>query len=379
MSLRARRFLRLHWLLGFGLFVLVVSLIIVEREINLDLKQVADKVEAQPQNRARSFKESAPINVALELKPIDIVDADVELHVPFHASTFLLRPGAMIPKRALCLRDKETGQERDITENEPIYLQQERGRVTFAPLGEKTALWARAKREKRRVFLDLYIFSGTEEVCLKQVQIPFDGAKPWPKDGICVRGVSINEHLFESLGLKWYGRHALKEKLGERLVFSPSNHVCYAKKGEWFAIRKEGFFPIQVSSFKQEPLIQLKKIEPSYLEFEVIDADAQHALCLRLARTPDSIIASPMKELHFLGLRQLKNVRLSSQKSEFSAPLGSYLNFIDGKWESTEKECISPHIRLEHIGMVDRKRVLYVTLLSPNLSECKKIALPQEL
>ena len=101
--------------------------------------------------------ESTPFTFPnLALKDVDLVESGVDLRADFHASAFLMRPGAIVPSRALCLRDLEKQTERDVTEGKPIYLKQEQGRLTFALLGEKTPLWALPERAGGAVSLDIY-------------------------------------------------------------------------------------------------------------------------------------------------------------------------------------------------------------------------------
>ena len=364
MTWRAGRFARVHFALG-TLLCAALGAAALLRQVPVGKPESEAIVDV-------TLKKTPCTFANLDLKEFDLVDSNIDLRADFHASAFIIRPGAMVPKRALCLRDLERQTERDVTEGQPIYLKQERGNLAFARLGETTPLWALPKRVGDAVSLDIYAHIKGEDHLIKQITIPFDDAKPWPSRGIEVAGLCIDRSLFQNLGVKWYGRNRLDPNRGEPLYFETTGRVCYAKQGDWFSLSSMGFGPIEARKTKYEPVIQLKEVSEEGLEFEVVDADAQCALRLRLTPTQDPICDAPLQLLNFHGRRQAHSAHLECGGKVLNAPFGSLIFFSDGVWSGEEK--LGPALRIEGI----EKGKLIATLFSPGRSQTKKLRLSAE-
>lgn len=362
MAWRAGRFARVHVVLGTLMCTLLGAAVIV-RQVPKNLPAPQPPIPVKLKRTPFSFPN-------LKLKRFDLIESGVDLRADFHASAFLKRPGAIVPRRALCLRDLEKKTERDVTEGQPIFLKQEQGRLTFAHFGEKTPLWALPERAGDAVSLDIYAHIQGEDHWIKRVEIPFDDAKPWPKRGITIQGLLIDETLFERLGARWYGRNRLDPSRGERLCFDRVGTFCYAKKGEWFSLNTKGFGPIETRKTKYEPVIQLKEIGEKSLEFEVVDADAQFALRLILNRTPESFADASLQSLSFLGRRQADSAYLESEGKFLTTPFGSVIFFANGRWSKEERP--GPALRIDRI----EKGALIATLFSAGRSLEKSVTLP---
>lgn len=364
MAWRAGRFARIHVVLGFLTCAFFGAAVIISQ-----LPKEQPTFEAKSRVELKTTPSTFP---NLKLKKFDLVERGLDLRADFHASAFLMRPGAIVPARALCLRDLEKKTERDVTEGELIYLKQEQGRLSFARLGEKTPLWALPKRAGDAVSLDIYAHIQGDDHWVKRIEIPFDDAKPWPKEGIEIAGLHIDGSILTRLGLKWYGKNRLDPSRGERLCFESSGTCCYAKKGAWFSLNPKGFGSIESRKTKYEPVIQLKEIGEKSLEFEVVDADAQCALHLTLNKATETLNDTPLQGLHFLGRRQENSVYLESKGKSLIAPFGSLLFFSEGSWGKEERP--GAILRIEGI----EKGRLVATLFSPGRSLYKPVTLSRE-
>lgn len=364
MTWQAGRFVRLHVFLGVATCLLLSAAVVIRSLPVQSLVETAvEKIEV----------EKTPFHFPnLALKDLDLVQSGLDLKADFHASAFLMRPNAIVPKRALCLRDLEKQTERDVTEKRPIYLKQEQGRLTFARLGEQTTLWALPERVGDRVSLDIYAHIQGEDHWVKCVEIPFDDAKPWPVKGIDSQGLLIDTRLSDRLGLRWYGRNILNPSEGEKLIFERTGESCYAKQGAWFSLSPRGFGPIEPRGSKYEPVIQLKEVRDNCLEFEVVDADAQCALRFQLQRTSDHLVDTCLQKLLFLGRRQMDSVYLECMGKRFVAPFGSLLFFSEENWSNEEKA--GPALRIEKI----EQGKLIATLFSAGRSLCQQVTMKPE-
>lgn len=365
------RFSYAHLLFAIVLCGLIGAVVVVE-----SLLETPHEEPVQSDARAPVCFEETNID-SIQLAPMQLIDADLNLEIPFHASAWVYRPGGMMPEGALCLRDKNDCSERDVNIGEPVYLKRENGRVTFALLGEKRPLWVIPKRLGDRVFLDAYMSVRGDDHLLCTVEVPFEGAKPWPTGGILVEGICVDKKLFEHLGAAWYGEDRVEPKLGERIVFSQG--VCHAHVGDWFIIKTGGFCPAANHRISDaEVLIQLKERRPHQLEFEVVDSDAQHKLYLELPLSKEAIDERPLKHLHFFGRRQLTTVQVGLPDNRFIVLLGSHLSWVSGKWESGLREDAGAILRLDRIDKSRKKEVLYATLYSAHRSIEKQIEIQGE-
>ena len=316
---------------------------------------------------------------ALELKTYPLIDDAAHLDLSIFASKMLARPDCLTAPKAVRLYTGHGSEERDARLGERLYLKRAKGRFYFADLGEKTSIWVIPENTKNAAVLFAEMDVAGKVQKLGQFEVPLLEGGAWPKEGLTIEGICIDDQMLERLGAKCSGLDLLESKGSFRLFFKTySIKFC---PGDWMVIRDGRWQVVSVKDDTEaKPLMRLYEVKKDQLVFEVIDSDGQLHLMLPLSKTPDSIDPHILEDFGPIAFRTLDKVSVKIQGIWKFLPLGQALIYNEGNWEKADLKNppLGPLLVLNHIEQAPKYSYLIATLYSPMHSKSSVIKLPIE-
>lgn len=319
------------------------------------------------------------LSEALTLKAYPLTDDATHLNLSIFASKMLARPDCLKAPKAVRLYTEYPNEEHSARLGKRLYLKRKEGRFCFAEPGEKTSIWVipETKKNAALLFAEMDVDGKVEK--LGQFQVPLIEGGAWPKEGICIEGICIDESMFKRLGVKWSGVDLLQSPDCYQLFFKA--HSLKISNKDWMVI-KDGKW--QVANVKDstatKPLMRLYAAEKNQLIFEVIDSDGQLHLLLPLSKTDDSIEDHVIDDFGPVAFRTLEKIAVKVKDVWQFFSLGDALVYREGVWKKVDLKNppLGPLLVLSRIESMPLNPYLVVTLYSAMHSKSRTIKLPIE-